>query len=902
MSGVGFVAEASRAKIRQPYLRTESTVDRFALMQRLGHALLHRRVVLVQALAGYGKSCSVSRALDELPGATVKLWISLDEADTVSSVVECLVLALEPSDVPWRNDPASWPAQLAPPDGRSLRSHAATFMNALAALDASRVVLVFDDLHRVADPAVFHFMELLVEQLTERWTLVFCSRTKPPFSLARVAASGEMEVFREPELSFSADEARQLCRDLPAETAGAIWTLAGGWPAGIRLAMNAGAGSAKPLLAGMVGSAIFEFLIAEVIDTLPEELRRFLLQLAVLPEVSPWLAEALTENPNAPQLLDQIERQALFVADVGGAERVLKFHELFRESLNRRLMTEPGLDRRALLRRAAELEQDAQRRIAHWLEAHAWPEAAAALAAFAPEALSRGQADQAQQLLSRFPVPVRETLPALQFVAALLALERWDWAAIAPLMKKASLAWRAEGDSERAADADSYIAVALAGLGDVPAARARLAETDNDDAPDSAARQIRLALARSWLHLAEGELGRVHEPLGLTVGTLESHDAPAFLWKLAQPLPAFIGLPGTKAPLLRWIQGALRRTDSEPSPLHGMALVIRSWLAFRAGDRDGAWTVYDDARGECAWLHDPAALSFQLDLLKAQLLAADRRSSDLAAHLTQMLVSADRADRSRHRRAARGLALYLGCRAAHQAGERTLALQLGRELLKNAVQYVGWIHLEALHGIRAICAGAEGDSRMAFTHWQAQVALETSTDLFGQSAEARLNAAALALERADGPYAEALVSPVLLRCRQDDEPALMLLAPQPVLARIFEHTWSAAVHDQLEPFARRFSSTEQDQTSSAPSPTPSPGGAKPENDSRRPAVLAAGLSKRELEVLVRIAKGESNKHIARYLDLSPFTVKRHVGNILTKLDLGSRGQASAWYRDQQAAE
>ena len=36
--------------------------------------------------------------------------------------------------------------------------------------------------------------------------------------------------------------------------------------------------------------------------------------------------------------------------------------------------------------------------------------------------------------------------------------------------------------------------------------------------------------------------------------------------------------------------------------------------------------------------------------------------------------------------------------------------------------------------------------------------------------------------------------------------------------------------------------------------------------------------------------------IARALDLSPHTVKRHVANILDKLALGSRGQAAAWYR------
>lgn len=48
-------------------------------------------------------------------------------------------------------------------------------------------------------------------------------------------------------------------------------------------------------------------------------------------------------------------------------------------------------------------------------------------------------------------------------------------------------------------------------------------------------------------------------------------------------------------------------------------------------------------------------------------------------------------------------------------------------------------------------------------------------------------------------------------------------------------------------------------------------------------------------MLERIAAGESNKLIARALDLSPHTVKRHVAGILDKLDVETRGQAAeAW--------
>jgi LuxR family transcriptional regulator, maltose regulon positive regulatory protein len=54
------------------------------------------------------------------------------------------------------------------------------------------------------------------------------------------------------------------------------------------------------------------------------------------------------------------------------------------------------------------------------------------------------------------------------------------------------------------------------------------------------------------------------------------------------------------------------------------------------------------------------------------------------------------------------------------------------------------------------------------------------------------------------------------------------------------------------------------------------------------------LSERELEVLGLIAQGMSNQDIGERLFVSPFTVKRHVANILTKLDLPSRAAAASY--------
>jgi two-component system NarL family response regulator len=62
----------------------------------------------------------------------------------------------------------------------------------------------------------------------------------------------------------------------------------------------------------------------------------------------------------------------------------------------------------------------------------------------------------------------------------------------------------------------------------------------------------------------------------------------------------------------------------------------------------------------------------------------------------------------------------------------------------------------------------------------------------------------------------------------------------------------------------------------------------------------AVLSAREREILAHVARGAGNREIAEALTISEFTVKRHVQNILEKLDVSSRSTAAEIYRSATA--
>ena len=57
------------------------------------------------------------------------------------------------------------------------------------------------------------------------------------------------------------------------------------------------------------------------------------------------------------------------------------------------------------------------------------------------------------------------------------------------------------------------------------------------------------------------------------------------------------------------------------------------------------------------------------------------------------------------------------------------------------------------------------------------------------------------------------------------------------------------------------------------------------------AIRSLGLTPRECQILERLASGQSNKELARALDISPNTVKTHVARLYAKLEVRNRVEA-----------
>lgn len=98
----------ARAKIQTPRFRS-GLIERGEFEQRLGDALASRRLVLLVAPAGYGKTAALSRHLQRLPSGSALAWLTARALDlSPYTVKRHVVRILDRLDLSSRMQAANW--------------------------------------------------------------------------------------------------------------------------------------------------------------------------------------------------------------------------------------------------------------------------------------------------------------------------------------------------------------------------------------------------------------------------------------------------------------------------------------------------------------------------------------------------------------------------------------------------------------------------------------------------------------------------------------------------------------------------------------------------------------------------------------------------------------------------
>lgn len=464
------MVELFRTKFHIPPLRT-GFVTRPRLLEQF-NAGASAPLTLVVAPAGFGKTSLAAewvRTRNPLPrvGCACEgeklagvVWISLDrEDDDPSRLAQCLRYALEEAH------PGLDPAALSTPDippssPEALRSLLTGLANCYSGLDR-HLLLVLDDYHLIRSASVHTALEEFIQHLPPQIRVCLIGRTDPPLPLARWRAKGWVAEIRMEDLRFTAGEAQEFmdASDLGGRLAGgqrangleALAECAEGWVTGLQLlslamrsgttgadqriplpaqsrgARQPGAASQEQAIPAALLPYIADYLVSEVLDPLPPDLRSFLLHTAVLDRFSAELCAAVLDPPllercvaslglrpppgeSGPALavLDTLEKANLFLIPLDPERGWFRFHHLFAAVLRQQLeRSEP--ERPALLHhRAAEWHERQGRRpeaIRHALAAAEYQRLARLADPAGEDQLRRAQAAQVRNGAEALPEP-----------------------------------------------------------------------------------------------------------------------------------------------------------------------------------------------------------------------------------------------------------------------------------------------------------------------------------------------------------------------------------------------------------------------------------------------------------------------------------------------------------------
>ncbi len=350
-----------RTKLFLPQ-KPEGLLSRPQLVDRL-HDGLSNKLSLVVAPAGFGKTTLISTwlhqimAQDQAPKIT---WLSIDPNDNdMGRFAIYFVEALAQIEPKFEaiGERYSWESD----EEASLEQLMVDLINELAILEQT-AVLVLDDYHEITNPLIHDALSFWLDNQPPNFHLVITSRNEPPLPLPRMRVRRELTEVDMGDLRFSQQETavflNQLMQlDMSDSDVAQLGQITEGWVASLQLAsisLKNSSDHASFIQSFKGGNRyIVDYLVSEVLNQQPPEIREFLHQTSILERFNADLCEAVTQNEQASTILNQIEQNRLFLIPLDKSRHWYRYHHLFAEQLKSELQQKSAFDISLLHKRAS---------------------------------------------------------------------------------------------------------------------------------------------------------------------------------------------------------------------------------------------------------------------------------------------------------------------------------------------------------------------------------------------------------------------------------------------------------------------------------------------------------------------------------------------------------------------
>lgn len=552
------------------------------LIERL-QANLTLPVTLVTANAGSGKTTLVADFVRKQQHPYV--WYQLDHTDADPTVfLGYLAFGIQQRITNFGEKTFAY-LQQAQQLAQQPERAADILLNEILESVEQQLLVVLDDYHHLgADTAVHAVLDRLIAYLPDVIHVIIVSREAPPLTLARLRSQESLALIDRDDLLFTDEEIQELFRKvfglaLTTEQLREYGERTHGWITALQLVRQvaqrqktSNTGSLDPLAVLRQSERdIFEYFAEEVFAAERDEVRQFLMRVALLERIELETCARLFPEVRASAVLPALVRSNVFMTVAGDrSAEEYRLHPLFQSFLRRRLRTEIGFAgvaaEHARCADYFETHRGWEQAVRHLLEAEMFDRAAEIIARHGDAWITSGKLSSLATLAEALPAAALEAHPRALSYRAEVARLRADFEASQNLFRRAISALRAKGDDHNGeAEALHSLATIARRRGDYDAAFEYLDSAIELTAADSPVR-IKCANTRGLCYVTRGEWAAAEREFRAALQFAEEqHDEHQ-----ARLINHNLGLPammrGDFGEALRWLIRMLR-TDSDLPPI-----------------------------------------------------------------------------------------------------------------------------------------------------------------------------------------------------------------------------------------------------------------------------------------------------------------------------------------------
>lgn len=327
-------------------------IHRDRLINKLNQGI-HRKLSLISAPAGFGKTTLVTEWLSDLQFNAENqtqihncvAWLSMDEGDNDPvQFLNYFIEALKRADGIADTIGQKAINMLQSPQPPSFETILTSVINEITSIP-DRIILILDDFHLVENQSIHDAVTFFFKHQPKNFHLVIVTREDPHLSLSRLRTRTQLTELRAIDLKFSSEETTEFLNqimnlNISEEDISILDSRTEGWIAGLQLAAISMQGHTdiSNFVQSFTGSHRFvlDYLIEEVLKHQPKQVRDFLLLTSILDRLTGSLCDALTNENNGQQTLENLEQANLFIIPLDDERQWYRYHHLFADLLRQR--------------------------------------------------------------------------------------------------------------------------------------------------------------------------------------------------------------------------------------------------------------------------------------------------------------------------------------------------------------------------------------------------------------------------------------------------------------------------------------------------------------------------------------------------------------------------------------